>query len=1028
MWNACSAGDLWNVDCYYPLLVNFYLIMSYQTEYLRVFYHLAFLLVLGACPLFGADGKRLPGHVLGITRTLLAKGDLPATNEIQLSLGLPLRDAAGLKDFLAQVYDPHSPYFRQYLTPEEFTERFGPTAQAYEAVKSFARANGLRITGEHGNRLVLDVTGPVAKVEQAFQLKLRRFKHPTEARDFFAPDVEPLVATNLALADVSGLSDFKRPQPKLVKPKTISARVLPKSGSAPNGDFIGNDFRAAYVPGTTLTGAGQQVGLLQFDGFYASDIADYRTTAGLAAIPIQTVLVGNYNGTPTASGNGEVALDIEMAMAMAPGLDKIVIFTGGIKGSPNSILSRMASSNMVKNLSCSWGWGGGPTTTTDNIFKQMAAQGQSFFNASGDSGAFTTGVTSMNAVDDPGQANMPSSSPYITQVGGTTLQTTGPGGSWSSETVWNWGGGSGSSGGISSYYAIPDWQTNVNFISNQGSSTKRNIPDVALTADNIYYTHDNGQAGSVGGTSCSAPLWAGFMALVNERRASLGQPPAGLINQAVYNLGAGSSYAETFHDITSGDNTWSSSPDLFYAVTGYDLCSGWGTPAGTNLIDALGGQSIQNSLGILSATDFKASGPKGGYFNPNPSVITLTNSGADPVTWGLLNSNAATWLKISPVGGTLAGGETTNLILSYTSATTNLAVGNFTASLRFTNRTSFAGETVVFTLQVLPILSVTPTNGFIANGAVGGPFNPPSMDLVIQNLGTNSATWKINKLPKWLSALATTGAVESLGGNSVISLALNTNANQLKAGIYSATVTVVDAKNKAIQTLPFGLRIGQNLVVNGGFETGSFTGWTLAAANTSVSGTKGLYHTGKRGAALGNTTMLGYLSQTLSTTIGQTYLLSFWLTNPQSTRGATPNQFTVQWEGTTVYDQSNLPFTNWFNPQFTVTATQTNSLLKFGFRHDPYYLALDDVGVKPVAAPQLNFIARSVVVTAPSQIHFTFAVTSGLKYQAQYKTDLQQSDWMNLGAPVTATSEMLTISDADTADYSQKFYRLLQVP
>ena len=117
-------------------------------------------------------------------------------------------------------------------------------------------------------------------------------------------------------------------------------------------------------------------------------------------------------------------------------------------------------------------------------------------------------------VDDPSLDNAPSSSPYLTSVGGTTLTTTGPGGSWSSETVWNWGldGGSyvGSSGGISSYYAIPSWQTNVSMASNGGSTTHRNLPDVALTGDNIYVAYGgNGSGGALGGTSCAAPLWAG---------------------------------------------------------------------------------------------------------------------------------------------------------------------------------------------------------------------------------------------------------------------------------------------------------------------------------------------------------------------------------------------------------------------------------------------------------------------------------------------------------------------------------------
>src|SRR5581483_882916 len=276
--------------------------------------------------------------------------------------------------------------------------------------------------------LLLDVTGPAAAVERAFHITLRTYRHPAEARDFFAPDTEPMVEVALPVADIQGLSDVARPHPKLAKRNVATA--TPKNGSAPDGTgaFFGNDFRNAYAPDTALTGTGQSVGLFEADGYYATDIAAYAKAAGNGRtnIVIQKVLLDGFNGIPTTganSGNGEVSLDIEMAMAIAPGLAKIVVYEGNPNNYiPNDILNAMlAGSNTVKCLSCSWGWGGGPSTTTDNIFKQMAAQGQSFFNASGDTDAFVAG--SNNDVDNSSQQNAPSSSPYIIQAGGTTLST-----------------------------------------------------------------------------------------------------------------------------------------------------------------------------------------------------------------------------------------------------------------------------------------------------------------------------------------------------------------------------------------------------------------------------------------------------------------------------------------------------------------------------------------------------------------------------------------------------------------------------
>jgi subtilase family serine protease len=536
--------------------------------------------------------KTLRGHVP--RAALQLKGVLPSTQELKLAIGLPLRDTNGLERFLTELYDPANPNYRHYLTPEQFADRFGPSESDYAAVMAFAKSNHLTLTHIHSGRMLLDVSGSVADIQKAFHIVLQTYSHPAEARDFYAPDMEPTVESNLPVLDVSGLNNYALPHPKSLHPDTEAAGAIPRTGSAANGGYIGNDFRAAYFPGVTLSGSGQQLGLVEFDGYYSSDIASYETAAGIAAIPLQQVLLDGYNGTPTtgaSSGNSEVSLDIELAMAMAPGLSKIVVFEAGPNGYPNDILNDMAASNQIKSFSCSWGWGGGPSGTTDNIFKKMAAQGQSFFNAAGDSDAFTSGSASANGVDNPTLANSPSSSPYITVVGGTTLTTAGPGGAWASETVWNWGptDGSdvGSSGGISSYYPIPAWQSDISMSANGGSTQYRNIPDVALTADNIFVNYGNGRTGSFGGTSCAAPLWAAVAALLNQQAVSDSQSSIGFINPALYGIASGAGYPSAFHDITTGNNTSSASPNGFYAVSGYDLCTGLGTPVGKVLLNTL---------------------------------------------------------------------------------------------------------------------------------------------------------------------------------------------------------------------------------------------------------------------------------------------------------------------------------------------------------------------------------------------------------------------------------------------------------
>src|SRR5207248_2640203 len=156
-----------------------------------------------------------------------------------------------------------------------------------------------------------------------------------------------------------------------------------------------------------------------------------------------------------------------------PGLAKVIVYEAPNASPWEDILSTMANDNRAKQLSCSWG-GGPPSSTAETIFRQMAAQGQTFFNASGDDDAFV------------GSVPFPSYSPNVVQVGGTELVTVSAGGAYSSETVSNWGSGSGSGGGTSTFYAIPSWQQSLSMIANQGSTRFRNAPDVALTADDVY--------------------------------------------------------------------------------------------------------------------------------------------------------------------------------------------------------------------------------------------------------------------------------------------------------------------------------------------------------------------------------------------------------------------------------------------------------------------------------------------------------------------------------------------------------------
>jgi len=500
-------------------------------------------------------------------------GHLPSTQHLSLAISLPLRNEAELDDLLQRIYDPQSPAYRQYLSVKEFTSRFGPAASDYAAVLRFAQANGLAVIDTAANRMVVDVEGPAVNIENALHVTLGLYQHPAENRTFYAPDREPSPDLDVSLLHISGLDNFTLPHAKNIRSQQLVQQASSKAtGSGPGGDFIGSDMRAAYYGSGSLNGSGQSVGLFEFAGYQLSDVKLYFSKVGQPLkVPIKGVSLNGVKLScpPTTCDDSEQVLDIDMAISMAPELKQVVVYVGS---NDVSIFNQMAVDNTSKQLSCSWGWSD-DESSLDPIFKEMGAQGQSVFVATGDDGSNT-----------PGDVVWPADDPYVTAVGGTDLVTNGAGGTWKSETGWD-----GSAGGPSkNKVPIPQYQTLKGVITslNHASKTLRNIPDVAAEANtNQYSCYDEGCFGGNGGTSYAAPQWAGLTAMANQQAVADGKKTLGFLNPAIYEIGVGSAYDSDFHDITSGSN------GEFSAVTGFDLVTGWGSPKGPDLIDALTGSA-----------------------------------------------------------------------------------------------------------------------------------------------------------------------------------------------------------------------------------------------------------------------------------------------------------------------------------------------------------------------------------------------------------------------------------------------------
>jgi len=707
----------------------------------------------------------LTRHVREVTMNGQARsvGRLPGTQSMRLVLALPLRNQAELDKFLQELYDPSSPSYRHFLTVKEFTARFGPTQEDYDAVIRFAETSGLKIVGTSRNRLNVDVTGSVATIEQTLHVTLGLYQHPTENRTFYAPDREPTPDLSVQLWHIAGLDNYSIPRPALRRrdPDDVRARPNATIGSGPDFSFLGSDMRAAYYEGTTLTGAGQSLGQLEFLGTDLADLDTYYANVGQTNnVPI-TLLSTDGTSTSCFASDGcddtEQTIDMTQALGMAPGLSSLVMYVGS---TDPAILNAMATASPPNaQLSASWLWCPADPSTDDPYFQEFAAQGQNYFNASGDDSSWKPCST---------YPAFPTEDTYVTSVGGTDLETSSAGGPWASETAWTDSGG-----GISpDKFAIPFWQTTTASGCSDCSDAYRNGPDVSANANFTFYVcadQTTCTANLYGGTSFATPMWAGYLALVNQQAVANGQPTLGFINPALYTIGLSSSYDSDFHDITSGSNGYP-------ATVGYDLVTGWGSPNGSALISALLNTITIPGFGLTAST-------------PSLSVMQ-GNSGTTVITSTVINGfDSVISLSATgqPAGVTVSFNPTS--ITGAGTSTMTIAVGSSVANgkyiIKVEGTSGSTTEIVAVTLIVTTpppnfTVSASPTTINVATGssgtttittAVSGGFNSPISLSATGYPGGVTISFNPRRLPKPGSGTSimtiTVGSSVKLGDHTI---------------------------------------------------------------------------------------------------------------------------------------------------------------------------------------------------------------------------------------------------------------------
>lgn len=501
-------------------------------------------------------------------------GDMPSDATMSLAVSLKLHNEAGLQQFLAQVSDPQSPQYQQYLTPAEFAQRYGPTQDDVTAVTNYLTAQGLTVQDVSDNRQVVDVSGPVSEIDKAFATHMGMYQQ--QGRQFYANDAAPTMPSDVAgvVQGISGL-DNHAVRHSYAMPtgghhshggQNSQSNNTPQATQPATTGLTPTQLRTAYDTTALGTGSGKTVALWEFDGFQANDIASYDTQFGLTSTAPQTVSVdnANFNQQP-GQGEPEVELDIELVQAMAPGANTLVYEAPNSDQGQIDMANAIVSQDKVAVTSISWGACEAASTpatitSTDNALQQGAAEGISFYAASGDFG-------SDDCRNGGVGVDFPASDPNVTGTGGTTL-TLGANNAYGSETAW-----SGSGGGFSTVFPAPAYQTKT--------GGKRGVPDVALDANPAtgYAIFTAGQWEVFGGTSCAAPMWSGLTALYDAKAAA----NLGNGNAKFYSIAAGANGATAFHDITSGSN------GAFTAAPGYDEVTGLGSYDGAGLASALGG-------------------------------------------------------------------------------------------------------------------------------------------------------------------------------------------------------------------------------------------------------------------------------------------------------------------------------------------------------------------------------------------------------------------------------------------------------
>jgi hypothetical protein len=710
-------------------------------------------------------------------------------DSILLMLGRSEDQEAALLKLIDEQQDPESPNYQQWLTPEEFGVRFGPSDSDILTVTDWLKAQGFNVVEVSKGRTFIEFSGTARQVARAFHTSIHRYhvnghNHVANSSD---PDIP--AALGPVVAGIVSLNDFQlRPQ-SVVHPEVMVGQVAPgeSDGNGPAVTFGSGshalgpaDYAVIYNINPALqsgtNGSGSSIAVVGRTNINLADVNDFRSLFALPSNPPQIVLNGANPGNLGGGEEIEALLDVSWSGATAPNATVKFVVSKSTSSSDGIILSEqyIVNNNVADIMTMSFGsceaaYSSATANAMSTIAQQAAAQGITIFVSSGDSGSAGCDSPTSARATGPLSVNILSSNAYTVAVGGTQFaDTTNPSAYWRSsngsgygsalsyipEVVWNESGSNlyASGGGVSMFYARPSWQTGV---AGLPADAFRHVPDVSLTAAGhdgyLVCAHRScvpNSAGQisfniVGGTSASSPAFAGIMALVKQKAgARQGQAAYTFYRLAAQNPSACNGSSATlpasnciFNDTTTGNNAVPGVPGYgtpsasYQAGAGYDSATGLGSVNVTNLVNAWTGSSSTPSPRATSTS---------------LTITPATSNQGTPVTVGVSVSPAAATgsVTLTTSGGATVGTWPLNSG-SVTAVINSLPVGSYTVTARYSGDSTYASSVsapisvTVTTASTASNLTLSPTSLSFGAVTTGTSSTPQTISLAISRTATN---------------------------------------------------------------------------------------------------------------------------------------------------------------------------------------------------------------------------------------------------------------------------------------------------